>query len=174
MGALTIKRNETQHIYALAAKLGMVEHGSHEDALHTLVQGLTGKESVKELTPAEAQAVLTELRRRSACGKGRKPRGPRKYTEVPGGVTAAQQRKIWWLMSELERCDIEPNPAPLRQRLCGIIQRQIGVTAFPADPMRFLRREDGSRLIDILKNYAENAERKYLHSDKYQREAMHR
>ena len=28
--------------------------------------------------------------------------------------------------------------------------------------------------IDILKNYAENAERKYLHSDRYQREAMHK
>ena len=71
MGALTIKKNETQHIYALAARLGMVEHGSHEDALHTLVQGLTVKESVKELTPAEAQAKIASQREAGAVGEPR-------------------------------------------------------------------------------------------------------
>ena len=37
-----------------------------QDALHELVQGLTGKTSVKDLTHSEALEVLTELRRRSA------------------------------------------------------------------------------------------------------------
>ena len=67
MGALEIDKGQIKSIYAIAAKLGMVEQGGgHEDALHMLVQGLTGKESVKALTHAEAQAVLAELRRRSA------------------------------------------------------------------------------------------------------------
>ena len=40
----------------------MVERGGgHADALHALVQGLTGKESITALTPAEAQAVLCLL-----------------------------------------------------------------------------------------------------------------
>lgn len=72
MGALEIDKGQIKSIYAIAAKLGMVEQGGgHEDALHMLVQGLTGKEAVKALTHAEAQAVLAELRRRSA------PAGPR-------------------------------------------------------------------------------------------------
>ena len=52
MGALEVSKGTVKSIYALGAKLGMVERGDeHEDALHMLVQGLTGKESVKELTP---------------------------------------------------------------------------------------------------------------------------
>mgnify|MGYP001775061097 FL=1 len=44
MGALEIDKGQIKSIYAIAAKLGMVEQGGgHEDALHMLVQGLTGK-----------------------------------------------------------------------------------------------------------------------------------
>ena len=68
MGALDVSKGTVKSIYALGAKLGMVERrGGHEDALHALVQGLTGKESITALTPAEAQAVLAELRRRSSA-----------------------------------------------------------------------------------------------------------
>lgn len=65
MGALDIDKGQVKNIYAIAAKLGMVDRSSHEDALHELVQGLTGKTSVKDLTHSEALEVLTELRRRS-------------------------------------------------------------------------------------------------------------
>ena len=42
MGALEIDKGQIKSIYAIAAKLGMVEQGGgHEDALHMLVQGLT-------------------------------------------------------------------------------------------------------------------------------------
>ena len=45
----------------------MVEQGGgHEGCAAIMVQGLTGREAVKALTHAEAQAVLAELRRRSA------------------------------------------------------------------------------------------------------------
>ena len=56
MGALDVSKGTVKSIYALGAKLGMVERGGgHADALHALVQGLTGKESITALTPAEAQ-----------------------------------------------------------------------------------------------------------------------
>ena len=47
MGALDVSKGTVKSIYALGAKLGMVERGGgHADALHALVQGLTGKESI--------------------------------------------------------------------------------------------------------------------------------
>ena len=39
MGALDIDKGQVKNIYAIAAKLGMVDRSSHEDALHELVQG---------------------------------------------------------------------------------------------------------------------------------------
>ena len=93
MGALDVSKGTVKSIYALGAKLGMVERGGgHADALHALVQGLTGKESITALTPAEEQAVLTELRQNSAGGAGgaaaaQRPRGrtaEKAGTEVRG------------------------------------------------------------------------------------------
>ena len=87
MGALDVSKGTVKSIYALGAKLGMVERGGgHADALHALVQGLTGKESITALTPAEAQAVLAELRRRSAPAAAPQKKRARKYEALPGGL----------------------------------------------------------------------------------------
>lgn len=173
MGALTISAGQIKSIYALAAKLGMLGHGSEEDALHILVASLTGKTSVKALTPAEALKVLQELRRRGAPAKP-VPKQPRKYTELPGGMTAAQQKKVWALMYQIQKFDLEPGGADLRTRLCPIIEKQFHVTAFPAQPFRFLSADQGWRLIEGLKKMAEKAELAYLHSPQYRREAEQR
>lgn len=95
MGALDVSKGTVKSIYALGAKLGMVERrGGHVDALHALVQGLTGKESITALTPAEAQAVLVELRRRSAPAAAPQKKRPRKYEAMPGGLSEGQQKKV--------------------------------------------------------------------------------
>ena len=102
MGALDVSKGMVKSIYALGAKLGMVERGgNHEDALHILVQGLTGKENITALTPAEAQAVLTELRRRSFPTATPQKKRIRKYAELPGGLSEGQQKKVWHLMYQL-------------------------------------------------------------------------
>ena len=147
MGALDIGKGQVKNIYAIAAKLGMVDRSSHEDALHELVQGLTGKTSVKDLTHSEALEVLTELRRRSAPAAPKKKRA-RKYDETPGGVSAAQQKKVWYLM----------------------ISKQFKVTSFPAQPFRFLTFEQGGVLIEGLKSLTQRKELEYLHSARYHRE----
>lgn len=171
MGALDVNKGTGKSIYALGAKLGMVERGAgHEDALHMLVQGLTGKDSVKALTPAEAAAVLAELRRRSVPTGQRRTRRPRKYEEVPGRMTAKQQRYVWFLMSELDRFDPAPEGVQLRDRLCGLIEHQFKVTSFPAHPFRFLTFDQGSALIEGLKKLTERKELEYLHSAKYRRD----
>ena len=169
MGALDIGKGQVKNIYAIAAKLGMVDRSSHEDALHELVQGLTGKTSVKDLTHSEALEVITELRRRSAPAAPKKKQA-RKYDETPGGVSAAQQKKVWHLMFQLEKFDPAPEGVQLRDRLCGFIGKQFGVTAFPTQPFRFLSGEQGSALIDALNRLTQDKELKYLHSARYHRE----
>ena len=152
MGALDVSKGTVKSIYALGAKLGMVERGGgHADALHALVQGLTGKESITALTPAEAQAVLAELRRRSAPVAAPQKKRPRKYEAMPGGLSEGQQKKVWYLMYQLEKYD----PAP---------------EGVPTQPFRFLTFSQGNALIEGLKSLAERKELEYLHSDRYRRE----
>ena len=170
MGALNIDKGQVKSIYAIAAKLGMVDRSSHDDALHGLVLGLTGKASVKELTHAEALEVLTELRKRSAPAAAPKKKRARKYEETPGGVSAAQQKKVWYLMFQLEKRDPAPEGVQLRDRLCGFINKQFGVTAFPSQPFRFLSAGQGSALIDALDRITQDKEMKYLHSIRYRQE----
>ena len=73
MGALDIGKGQVKNIYAIAAKLGMVDRSSHEDALHELVQGLTGKTSVKDLTHS-ADAAHQPLQRKNGRGNMMKHR----------------------------------------------------------------------------------------------------
>ena len=133
------------------------------------MQGLTGKTSVKDLTHSEALEVLTELRRRSAPAAPKKKRA-RKYDETPGGVSAAQQKKVWYLMFQLEKFDPAPEGVQLRDRLCGLISKQFKVTSFPAQPFRFLTFEQGGVLIEGLKSLTQRKELEYLHSARYHRE----
>jgi len=168
MGTLTIDNGQIKSIYAIAAKIGILDRSTHDDALHDMVLGLTGKTSIKALTHAEALAVLTELRHRSSPNAAPAPTPPRKkqarkYTELPGGMTAAQQKMVWYLMYQLDKFDSAPAGVQLRDRLCGIIQRQFKVTAFATQPFRFLNAEQGGALIEGLKAMTERAELDYLH-----------
>lgn len=172
MGALEIDKGAIKRIYALGAQLGLTGAGrSRENELHALVLGLTGKESIKALTPAEGQLVERELRRRMAAASpaATNRRRERKYTEVPGGLSAKQQKMIWYLMFQLEKFDPSPEGVQLRDRLCGLIEKQCRITVSPADPFRWLRAEQGGDLIEALKSMATRAEERYLHSPEYRR-----
>ena len=60
-GSQTITKEEIRRIYALGAAAGLLESGNREDALHCVVQRITGKDSVSALTNSEFRAVQTEL-----------------------------------------------------------------------------------------------------------------
>ena len=124
----------TKKLYAMAAALGLLERGSKEDAFHQLVYGLTGKEHVSELSAAEANAVHRELqnRLRSAAPNVTKKRSRKK--DVPGMMTAAQQKKAWSLIYRLD--EIEPKEVPEVERLIGAIEKVLGITASKSDPFR--------------------------------------
>ena len=44
-------KGQTQTLYSLAAVLGLVESGNKEDPFHMIVYRISGKTSVRELTP---------------------------------------------------------------------------------------------------------------------------
>lgn len=96
-----INGQQIKKIYAIGNALGIVERGNEEDALHSLVAAVTGKASVRALTSTEAQAVIGELQQRQGTPPPR--RKPKTHTERPGGATAAQQRKVWALLYELQK-----------------------------------------------------------------------
>lgn len=156
---------EIRKVYALGARLGLVESNNKNDALHALVEGITGKGSVSKLNADEYKDVMTELYTRLRLSQLEPPperRSKKRYESNPGKITEGQQRKVWALMYQLAGCDTEPSTASLGERLSGIIKRQFGVDATERQPMCWLSYKQGNQLIEIIKNYVKSAERKAM------------
>lgn len=153
-----IDNQQIRKIYAIGNALGIVERGSDDDNLHSLVASLTGKSSVKALTYAEAQTVIIDLQQRQ--GAAPLPRHKSKtHTERPGGATEGQQRKVWALMYELQQRDTAPSKASLGERLCGIIKKELKIDAVPQQPFVWLDFKNCNKLIEVLKKYVANVKK---------------
>lgn len=150
-----INGQQIKKIYAIGQALGIVEQ-NHDDDLHTLIDAMTGKDSVKALSYQEGNAVIAELQRRQGPPPTRK--APKQHDEVVGGITEGMQRKVWALMYDLQK--YSPSSASLGDRLCGIIEKELGVTATPQKPFVWLRFKNGNQLVEILKGYVQNAKKK--------------
>lgn len=148
---------QIRKIYAIGQALGIVDRSAaDDDDLHQLVQAITGKDSVRLLSTAEADSVIAELQRRQG-----RPAAKRKTAAVtPGGATAGQQRKVWTLMYQLASYDKEPTSATLGERLCGILKKDFKRDATPQKPFAWLNYHECNRLIESLKKYVGNAARK--------------
>lgn len=147
---------QIRKIYAIGGALGM--RGAHrQDALHDLVNSMTGKASVKELTYSEACRVIGELEARQGTPPPRKGGRPLRKT-APGRVSEGQQRKIWALMYQL--AEASPSTAQLGDRLCAIIKKTLGVDAFPAKPFAWVTYRGANTLIETLKGYVATARKK--------------
>lgn len=155
----TIDVQQIKKIYAIGQALGIVERGNDSDNLHSLVAAMTGKESVKALTYAEAQAVIAELQKRQ--GAAPLPRyKPKTHTERPGGATDGQQRKVWALMYELQKHDAAPSTVSLGKRLCGILKKELHIDAIAEKPFAWIDSATCNKLIEILKKYVANSKSK--------------
>ncbi len=150
----------TKRLYALAAGLELIEKNSKDDPFHQLVAGITGKTSVSELTTAEAKAVETELLKRMKLSSRNKPLKKKKPAReaVPGMMTAAQQGLAWRLVYRLD--ELEPTAASVGERLIGAIKKILGITASKSDPFRWIKFDDGTKLIEYLKRYVRSTERR--------------
>lgn len=153
-------------IFGMCKNLGMTE-----DDRRALIFGLTGKESTKELTDAETEAVIRELRSREG-GKAAVPLEKRKskaYGErVAGMMTPEQQSLAWRLMYRLQELDEKPilhedgKPYTVGERMSGAIQKVLGNNMARPGKEIFKRVSDdeGEKLIEYLKRYVRSAERK--------------
>ena len=68
-----------------------------------------------------------------------------------------QRRKVWALMYRLQ--DASPSKAPLGDRLCAIIKKELGMDAFPKDPFAWISYKDGNKLVEVLKGYVKTAQK---------------
>ena len=148
---------QIRKIYAIGQNLGIVDRtASSEDNLHQLVAAITGKDSDKALSYAEAGRVITELQRR----QGKTETWRKTSASAAGGATPGQQRKVWALLYELAKYDAAPSTASLGDRLCGILKKDFKRDATPQKPFAWLDYRECNRLIEALKKYVSNARRK--------------
>jgi hypothetical protein len=81
MSAIT--KEQIKRIYALGSAIGIVDRGNKDDDLHTLVSGMTGKDSVSDLTGEEFIKVERELLNRMRVVNHNKP-----YTKKPSSAAS--------------------------------------------------------------------------------------
>lgn len=160
-----LKPQQTQRIYAMGARIGLVESGNKNDLLHELVYGISEKSSIRELSEQEYKAVVKELAERLKLQNleepPRRPFKAQKYDDSGRGkMSDGQQRKVWQLMYQLEELDNKSSSAKLGDRLCGIIKKELHVDAISKQPFRWLTYQQGITLIEKLKKYVANAQRR--------------
>lgn len=151
-------------IFGMCKNLGM-----SEDDRRALIFSVTGKESTKELTDSQTEAVIGELRKR--CGNSSAPpekRNPKAYKSAEAGMmTTEQQSLAWRLMYRLQELDGKPKihedgkPYTVGERMAGAIYKILGITTKSGkDIFRWVSFDDGAKLIEGLKRYVRSAERK--------------
>lgn len=148
MAAITSGQN--RRIHAIARSLGITD-----EVLHDLVYDLTQKTSIRELQYSEACRAIGDLEARQVIPHRRG--GSSVHSAQPGRASEAQQRKVWAMMYKLEAAS--PSNTPVGDRLCGVIRKELKLSAFPQNPFAFLDFEKCSHLIDVLKRYVRNAEK---------------
>lgn len=136
-----------------------------DDNRHALIYGVTGKESLTELTDGEAKAVIHELMERMKLQNRNAPlenRKPKTYNPpVAGMMTPEQQSLAWRLIYRLIELDANASRATAAERMAGAIKKELGITTVPGkDIFKWVSFDDGTKLIEKLKRYVRSAENK--------------
>lgn len=145
-------------IFGMCKSLGM-----SDDDRRALIYGLTGKESTKELTDKETEAVIGELRKRCGGNGSSRNQNPKAYRpEVPGMITTRQKKRAFALLYELKKYDEKPSEVSDGARMAGIIRKELKITAFEGDYLwEWVNFEAARKLIEALKGYVRSAEAKH-------------
>lgn len=149
-------KEKTRTLYSLAAVLGLVEQGNKEDPFHMIVYNITGKTSVLELSEFEAATVEADLRQRIQLQHPMKYRAS--IQEYPGKMTSKQKAYAWRLLYQL--AEVSPSDATIGNRMAGIVRKVLQEDPCPEHPLNWVSIEGGSKLIEALKHYLQNAKRK--------------
>lgn len=122
---------QRKKIYATARELGL-----DNDLLHALVQGITGKEHISDLTKRQAGLIIDEIERRAN-------RSGRSTVLPTGSMVVLATKKQLWKIRELEKeLGWEDNP----KRLRGFCKKYAGV-----DNPRWLTKAQAWKIIEGLK-----------------------
>ena len=151
----------TQRIYALGARVGILDSGNKDDLLHNLVFRLTGKKRIRDLNESEYKAVVNDLCTQLKIDELDEPPHRRhKYESVPGMISEGQQKMVWKLMYQLKEYDLSASASKIGNRLCSIIKKELHTDCSPGQPFKWLSYAQGSKLIEIIKKYVSNARRR--------------
>lgn len=128
--------NKYGAIYAIAKspQLGMTD-----EELHLLVGGMTGKDSLKELTPRELMDLTTKLQEMRDSESGKKDK--RNFTRKGNRATEHQRRKMYMLMKDLGWND---------KRVRGFARKMVGT-----ETIEWLNHEQCAILIEGMKKLIE-------------------
>ena len=131
--------NKYGAIYAIAKspQLGMTD-----EELHLLVGGMTGKDSLKELTPRELMDLTTKLQEMRDSASGKKDK--RNFTRRGNRATERQRRKMYMLMKELGWTD---------KRVRGFARKMVGT-----ETIEWLNHEQCAILIEGMKKLIDHQE----------------
>ncbi len=141
-----ITRDEIKILYAMAASAGFVDNSNHDDdILHQIVYAITEKTSVKQLTYSEYLAVKRRIEELTEAN-------------IDDMITVKQKKKVYALMKQLVK--LSPSEISIEERLCGIIRKNLKISSAPKEPLRWVRKKEAVKLIQIIGYYIENEERK--------------
>lgn len=140
--------NQIKAIYATAGRLGLCDKlDPKSDNLHALIYTVSGKDSVKKLTYHEARQVLKELEK----------------SKAPGKMSEKQIAKAWAVFYKLK--ELSPSKVSDGERMAGIIKKVTGISCTKYKPFAWLSKEDGEKVIEMIKRYVETEKRKKAGSD---------
>lgn len=163
MAAIT--KEQIRRVYALGAAAGLLESGNKDDALHSVVRRISGKDAVSRLTGDDFAKIepellsLTKLANRKAPLKTPPPKAAAPDNTQPGMMSAKQIGKAWALLYDLIKID-GASKATAGHRMVGAIKKILHVDAQVEQPFTWLTFGQGFVLIDTLKRYVSSAQRR--------------
>ena len=155
-------KEQIKKIYALGAACGLLDSSKGtDDELHLWArQWVPDKEHISELTDAEAILIIQHLQQYAAAVRKQSlTAAVRKQSLTADVISEGQIRKAFRLMYRL--AELSPSDASPRDRLAGVVSAVIGRELTPkSDIFSGLSGQDGNNIIETLKNYIRNEERK--------------
>lgn len=161
MAVKEITKEQVRRIYALGSAAGVLQSGNKEDNLHALVNSITGKDSIRNLTSGEFYKVERELLSRMQMKNRTTPlKSEKQDTTAPGMMNSKQQGLAWRMIYRLAELDASKSTATAGERMTGAIKKILGIDARVEKPFEWVTQEQGAALIEHLKRYVRSAERR--------------
>lgn len=150
---------QIQRIYALGAQCGLLDRElGADDNLHLWIKQWSRKDHISELTEKQADFIIARLidYKENVC--------PERPAEIEH-ITGEQQSLCFRLAYKLAQ--VSPSEVEVRERLRGLICKVTGCEIrSDGDIFHKVSRDEGARIIEMLKRIIRSEERKKKRGDK--------